>query len=99
MIVGVLRLDIRLHAASELKQKRSQVKRLLNRIRADYPVSAAEVGHQDLLQRSLIGISLVSTSEKLISAVFARIEEQVEMTGMNIIAADLEYSHYGDDVQ
>lgn len=98
MIVGVLRLDVRLHAASNLKQKRSQIKRLLGRIRSEYPVSAAEVGHQDLLQRSLVGVALVSTSEQLISGVFGRIEEQIEMTGMNIIATDLEYSHYGDDV-
>jgi len=60
MVVGVIRVDVRLFAIHSLKQKRSQVSRLLNRLRSRFPLSVAEVGHLDLLQRSILGATMVS---------------------------------------
>ncbi len=64
MVVGVLRLDLRLFKVQSLKQKRSVVSRILSRLRSRYPVSAAEVGSLDLLQRTQLGISMTAGTEE-----------------------------------
>lgn len=98
MIVGVMRLDLRLYAAQSLKEKRSQVRKMLHRIRTSCPVSIAEVGHCDLLQRCLFGVSMTSTSEQIIDSVFVQIEKIIEAAAtMEIIDTEVEFSHYGDD--
>lgn len=98
MIVGVIRFDLRLFGTASLKQKRSLVKRLLQRIRSSCPVSMAEVGHGELLQRCLLGGSMTSTSEALISSVFRSVEDIIASSGMvEIIDIEVEFNHYGDD--
>ena len=100
MVVGVLRLDLRLFAVQSLKQKRSQVSRLLSRLRGKYPVSAAEVGCQDLLQRTLVGISMTAGKEALIDSVFRKVEEDIYQAGsMELIDSELEYLHYGEEIR
>lgn len=97
MIVGVIRFDLRVHGIQSLKQKRSVIRRLLNQLRAGCPVSVAEVGHADLLQRSILGASMTSTSEPLIDSVFRQLESIVEKSGtVEIINSENEYIHYGE---
>lgn len=97
MIVGVIRFDVRLHGVQSLKQKRSVIKRLLHQLRSSFPVSMAEVGYADLLQRSILGASMTSTSESLISSVFRSIETKIEAAGtVDIVDTDVEYIHYGE---
>ena len=98
MIVGVLRVDLRLFEAQSLKQKRSLVSRILNRVRSRYPVSAAEVGCQDLLQRCMLGISMTAATEAQINSVFNKLEEDIYQSGIaEIIDSELEYLHYGEE--
>lgn len=99
MVVGVQRLDLRLFEVRSLKQKRSLLGRILNRIRTRYPVSAAEVGHQDLLQRALLGMSMTAGSEKQIQSVFRKLEEDLYHTGLaELINSESEYLHYGEEL-
>ena len=98
MVVGVLRIDLRLYEVQSLKQKRSLVSRILNRIRSRYPVSAAEAGCLDLLQRSLLGVSMTAGSEAQIDSIFHKLEEDIYQSGMaELINSDVEYFHYGDE--
>jgi uncharacterized protein YlxP (DUF503 family) len=92
MVVGVLQLDLHLHGVHSLKEKRSVVRRLLARCRNRYPVSAAEVGHQDLWQRTLIGVALVSSSEAVIAPILERLEEELHGEA-EVIDVALEYLH------
>ena len=92
MVVGVLQLDLHLHGVHSLKEKRGVVRRLLARCRNRYPVSAAEVGHQDLWQRTLIGVALVSSSEAVIAPILERLEEELHGEA-EVIAVALEYLH------
>ena len=92
MVVGILRLDLHLHGVHSLKEKRSVVRRLLARCRNRYPVSAAEVGHQDLWQRTLIGVALVSSSEAVIAPILERLEDDLHGEA-EVIAAEVEYIH------
>jgi len=91
-VVGVLRLDLHLHGVHSLKEKRSVVRRLLARCRNRYPVSAAEVGHQDLWQRTLLGVALVSSSEAVIAPILERLEDELHGEA-EVIDAEVEYIH------
>jgi uncharacterized protein YlxP (DUF503 family) len=100
MVVGVIRIDLRLFDVHSLKQKRSQVSRLLNRLRSKFPLSIAEVGFQDLMQRILVGASMTAGTEALIQSVFKSLEDEIYSSGtVEIIDFDIEYLHYGEDVR
>ena len=99
MVVGAARIDVRLFDVHSLKQKRSQVKRILNRMRSHFPLSVAEVGFQDIHQRSLIGASVCCECEKIARSIFKALEEDLEACGlMEIINIDFEYLYYGEDL-
>lgn len=95
MVIGVLQLDLRLHAPQSLKEKRGVVQRLLSRCRSRFPVSCAEVGHQDLWQRTLLGFAVVSSSEQVVAPMLERLEDSVLAGGeLDLINAEVEYIHY-----
>lgn len=95
MVVGVLQLDLRLHGPQNLKQKRGLVQKLLSRCRNHFPASCAEVGHQDLWQRTLLGFAVVNASEQIVAPILTRIEQDVLANAdVDLLNADLEYIHY-----
>lgn len=100
MVVGVLRLDIRLYEIQSLKQKRSKVNKILTRLRSRFPISAAEVGYQDLLQRVIIGLSMTAGSETQLESVFSKIEEEIYSSGFaELLDTDVEFLHYGEEIR
>lgn len=82
MVVGVLRLELILHAPQSLKEKRSIVQKVLGRCRTRFPVSAAETGLHDLWQRSQLAFAMVARDEPTIHKVFIRLEEEIARTGL-----------------
>lgn len=95
MVIGVLQLDLRLHGPQSLKQKRSMVQKVLARCRNRFPASCAEVGHQDLWQRALLGFAVISSSEQVVSPILTRIEDEVLASGeLDLVNADTEFIHY-----
>lgn len=94
MIVGVLQLQILLHAPQSLKEKRGAVKSILGRCRARFPVSCAETGNQELWQRAELGFSAVGSDEGMLHAIFEKIERETELTGAEIIDRFVEFLHY-----
>jgi uncharacterized protein len=95
MVVGVLRLDLQLYSPQSLKDKRSLVKRLLGRCRERFPVSCAEVGAQELWQRSELGFAVVEQSAAAVQALFEKVEEEILRQGeVEILDRDLELLHY-----
>ena len=95
MVIGVLQLDLRLHGPQSLKQKRSVVQKVLARCRNRFPASCAEVGHQDLWQRALLGFAVISSSEQVVSPILTRIEDEVLASGeLDLVNAETEFIHY-----
>jgi len=58
--VGALEIEIHIPAAGSLKAKRSIVRHLIEASRQRFGVSASEVAHHDLWQRSGLGFSVVA---------------------------------------
>ena len=81
MVIGVLQLDLRLHGPQSLKQKRSVIQKVLARCRNRFPASCAEVGHQELWQRALLGFAVISSSEQVVAPILTRIEDEVLVSG------------------
>jgi uncharacterized protein YlxP (DUF503 family) len=77
MIVGLLTLDLHIPDANSLKSKRFVIKSLTARIKNKFNVSVAEVDAQNLWQRSVIGISLVTNETVMVNKVFDKIRNLV----------------------
>lgn len=63
MIAILVELDLHVPASTSLKDKRTVVKHLQARLRRDLGCSVAEIGHQDLWQRSLLGVAIAAGTE------------------------------------
>jgi len=59
MIIGVLRVEIRIPGVRSLKEKRKVVRSIKDKIKNKFNVSVAEVDYADKWQRSVIGISQI----------------------------------------
>lgn len=78
MFVGSLWLEVQIPGARSLKEKRQVLSGLINRLRARYPVSVAEVGGQDTWQRAEIGVAVVSGDAGQARHVIERVRQHVE---------------------
>ncbi|MCA1833088.1 MAG: DUF503 domain-containing protein [Actinomycetota bacterium] len=78
MFVGVARFELRLPDCASLKDKRSVLRRLISLIRQKFNVSAGEVDHLDLWQRSTVAVSLISDTQFHARRVLQEIERHVE---------------------
>ncbi len=77
MHVGALEVDLRLPQSASLKDKRSVLRSVLDGARNRYRVASAEVGHQDLRQRALLGFATVATTPGHASEVLDAVERFV----------------------
>ena len=64
MVVGVLQIELRIDWARSLKDKRSVVNSLKDRLHREYQISVAEVDRQDNHQYATLGIAMVSNQGK-----------------------------------
>lgn len=95
MVIGVLQVELRLHGPQSLKQKRGVIRKILARCRNRFPASCAEIGHQDLWQRSLLGFAVINSSEQVVAPVLARIEDEIQDHGdVDLINVETEFIHY-----
>lgn len=60
MYAGLVSLDVRIPGVRSLKEKRSVVKSLIERLRRELRCSVAEVDYTDSYQRCLLGIAVAS---------------------------------------
>ena len=96
MQVLVLRMELALHASLSLKDKRGQLRSILARCRNRFPVSAAEVDHQDLWGQATLGFAVVIAERKLCDGLIERLEAEIERDGsVDVIAVDQEWLSYG----
>jgi uncharacterized protein YlxP (DUF503 family) len=78
MFVGVLRLTFHIPHARSLKDKRRVVLSFRDRIRSRFDVSIAEVDAQDLHQRAVFGVSVVSSDSAVCDSVLNQVAHAAE---------------------
>jgi len=81
MLVALERFDLKIPGCTSLKQKRHVVKTLTNALRSTFNASVAEVGHQDLWQRTAIAVATVGEREYQVRRMALEIERFVEAWG------------------
>lgn len=78
MVIGVCTISLLVPGSASLKDKRRALKSLLARLRNEFGVSAAEVEGQDLWQRAVIGLAVVSNDARVCDQLLARAVEFVK---------------------
>jgi uncharacterized protein len=100
MVVAIAVFEFHLPFCRGLKEKRAFVRPLKTRLRGDFAVSAAEVAHQDLLQRATLGVAAVGADraalEPLLEKVLGYVETYAEDYGAEIAGARREFLVYGE---
>ncbi|NLA10505.1 MAG: DUF503 domain-containing protein [Firmicutes bacterium] len=91
MRVAVCLLEIHIPEATSLKQKRQVVESLIKRLRNRFNLSAAEVGHRDLWQRSELGLAAVCQNSASADRVMAQVLSYIERENrVNVISLEKE---------
>jgi uncharacterized protein YlxP (DUF503 family) len=91
MVVGLANIDIHIPESGSLKSKRHLVKRIKDRVKNKFNVSIAEVGHNDLWQRTTIGVSVVANDKKFANQVLSKVVEQINKeNGLQILDYSIE---------
>jgi uncharacterized protein YlxP (DUF503 family) len=70
-------MDLRLPASGSLKAKRTVIKHVVETSKSRFGIAAAEVGYQDLWQRSELGFAAVAGSHRHVEEVLDTVERFV----------------------
>ena len=81
MLVALSSFDLRIPGCTSLKQKRHVVKAISAGLRGKFNVAVAEVDHQDLWQRTTLGVSAVGAQGFHLRKVMHEVERFVSAQG------------------
>lgn len=95
MVVGILRLTLHIHGAQSLKEKRSVLRKLRDRVRNRFNVSWNEVGDQDVHERAVIGVSAISGDERYLDGLLNKVVDEVEAAYVaELVDREMELVHW-----
>ena len=89
MVIGILRLTLHLPNSGSLKAKRHVVSGLLQRVRQQFQVAAAEIGDRDRWQLAQLGVACVSAEGAHADEILARVLRFVEGSASEAQVADV----------
>ena len=82
MVVGVLKLKLRIPENHSLKGKRGVLKRIQARAANLFNISITECDDQDLWQSAVFGFAVAGTSQPVVEATLNRVADFVEALGL-----------------
>lgn len=59
MLIGTLLVEVHIPQSGSLKEKRTVIKSMIQRIQNRFNVSIAEINNKDLWQRATVGVAMV----------------------------------------
>ena len=77
MVVGILQVELRIDWAHSLKDKRSVVASLKDRLHREHQVSVAEIATQDNPQVATIGIAIAGSDATYVRSMIDRILDRL----------------------
>ncbi len=78
MKIGVVRVTLRLHEPSSLKEKRHIVQSLIAQMRRRFNVSIAEIDRLDDWKSAVLGAAIVCNDGRVNNALLAKLVEAIE---------------------
>lgn len=92
MPIGLVTLEIHIPDARSLKDKRQVLRSLKDRLRGHFNVAVAELDHQDVWQRSVVGVVGISGEDGHLAEMMAAVLEMSEQVlGRELISHQIEY--------
>ena len=85
MVVASQTWELALPGCSSLKEKRSVVRSLKDRLQAKFRISVAETGLQDVHTRAEISVALVATDRRFAETVLDKADRLVEGNGRAVV--------------
>ncbi|MCK9523651.1 MAG: DUF503 domain-containing protein [Proteobacteria bacterium] len=99
MFVGVCRLTFQLFDVHSLKMKRSVVNRLLERTRAKFDISIAEVADNDRLSQAVLSFVVVGNAKPHVDAMMGKVGQFMEeMAVAPLLRRQTEIISFGDEM-
>lgn len=89
MHILLITLDLKIPCAHSLKDKRSQIKSLKDRLSSRFNASIAEIGGLDKRQQAVLGICMINNDKSYLDKQYSLIEAlvleytELELTGMH----------------
>ena len=78
MVVGVSSIEIFLPENHSLKDKRQAIKKIVEKTRAKFYISIADISQNNLWQRALIGFSIVGVKQDHVNSAIENVCEYIE---------------------
>jgi uncharacterized protein YlxP (DUF503 family) len=95
MVVGVLRLELRLPETHSLKGKRSILRSIKARVQQKFNVSIAECEEHDLWQRAILGVSQVGADQPHVDRCLREVVSFIDDLHLAEVGEEqLEFLHY-----
>jgi len=92
MTIGILTLEILIPESHSLKDKRHVIQSMLKKMKNQFNVAVAEVENQDLLQRSILAVVSVNSSQQELNRTLDYVVNWVEKEyDIEIIRYGVEY--------
>ena len=76
--ISLLTIELMIPWARSLKDKRSAVRGLKDRLRARFNASVAEVGYQDKWQRAVIAVCIIGSDKRQLESNMSKIRQLCE---------------------
>ena len=89
MVVGSLRLTVRLQGCRSLKEKRRPRQAITSRIRSSFKVAVGEVADQDLWNSLVLGIAAVGPDRGPVERVLRDVADFVEELGIGEVIEEV----------
>lgn len=78
MVVGILRVKVKLFGGQSLKEKRQVVKSIVTRLRNRFNISISEIDNHNLWQRATLGISTIAPDSGRAHQILSRVLESLK---------------------
>lgn len=90
--IGALTLEIHIEDSHSLKEKRNVVRSLKDRLRSKFNVAVAEIGGEDLWQRSVVAVVAVSKDREYAEQLLLAVEnDAAQVLGGALSSSTLEW--------
>jgi uncharacterized protein YlxP (DUF503 family) len=98
VVVGVCRLTVLVPYAHSLKEKRSAVRKIKDRVQGRFGIPIAEVGGLDTWQRAVVGFAVVSSERGHIDSMLEKVVSFIDGLGVGELSSDeRDVQSYGGD--
>ncbi len=92
MVIGFAQVEVHYPGAQSLKEKRSILQGVLNRLRKKWNVTVAEVEYRDFWQKSVLALAHVNTDRAHADATIQEVLDSLELESeLQVAGSQVEY--------